>query len=130
VIAGPMITKRRPIRTEVSVRVAFASRKRPVSCSSRTKARTTRIPMICSRMTPLMESMLSCIRWNSGISRVTSRPTITISTGTDTHTSQDSPGSSWIAMTIPPMDMIGTMTMKFRVIARASEPAGRRWCCG
>ncbi len=64
-----------------------------------------------------MESMLSCIRWNSGISRVTSRPTITISTGTDTHTSQDRPGSSWIAMTIPPMDMIGTMTMKFRVIS-------------
>ena len=38
---------------------------------------------------------------------------MTSRTGTETQTSQDSPASSRMAMMIPPMDMIGIMTMKF-----------------
>ena len=117
VMIGPISTNSRPIRTEVSVRAALASVNRSASWRSRTKARTTRMPMICSRITPLMASMLSCIRWNRGISRPTMIPTITSRIGTETHTSQDRPASSCTAMMIPPTDMIGTMTMKFSAIS-------------
>ena len=98
---------------DVLVSAALASVKRAASCRSRTNARTTRMPMICSRITPFTSSMFSCIRSNSGMSRLASTPTMTTRSGTDTHTSHDRPGSSWIAMTIPPIDMIGAITMKF-----------------
>ena len=38
------------------------------------------------------------------------------STATDTHTSQDIPASSRTAMMMPPMDMMGAVTMKFSII--------------
>ena len=37
-------------------------------------------------------------------------------TATDTHTSQDKPASSRTAMMMPPMDMMGAVTMKFSII--------------
>ena len=43
--------------------------------------------------------------------------TTTKRTGTETHTSQDSPASSRRAMMMPPMHMIGVETMKFRVMS-------------
>ena len=116
VMTGPSSTNSRPIRTDVSVRAALASVNRRVSWRSRTNARTTRMPWICSRSTPLTSSMLSCIRWNSGMRRATIHATITSSTGTETHTSQDRPGSSRMAMMMPPTAMIGTATMKFRAM--------------
>ena len=51
----------RPERNETSVKPALASAKRSVSCGSRTNARTTRMPLICSRRTELMRSIRICI---------------------------------------------------------------------
>ena len=56
----------RPARIAVSVSSALASANRLVSNGSRTKARTTRMPEICSRSTRLTTSMRSCIRRNCG----------------------------------------------------------------
>ena len=116
VITGPSSTKSRPISTEVRASAPLASVNRSASWRSRTNARTTRMPVTCSRITPLTASISSCMRRNSGIRRATMTPTITSSTGTETHTSQDSPGSSCTAMRMPPTAMIGTATMKFRPI--------------
>ena len=52
---------RRPTRSWVRVSSALAAPKRAVSCGSRTKARTTRMPEICSRSTRLTPSMRVCI---------------------------------------------------------------------
>ena len=112
-ITGNISTNSAPMRREMSVRSWFALRKRAVSNGSFTKARITRMPVICSRSTPLIPSMRSCMIRNHGINRETTRPSSTPITGMDTHTSHDSPGSSRRAMTIPPTHMMGAMTMKF-----------------
>ena len=58
---GNMNAISRPARSEVSVRSSLPLPKRAASCGSRTKARTTRMPVICSRSTWLTRSMRSCI---------------------------------------------------------------------
>ena len=110
---GNIRTNSAPMRSEISVRSWFARRKRSVSNGSFTNARTTRMPVICSRSTPLMPSRRSCMVRNHGMSLAISNPSITPITGMETHTSHDSPASSRRAMTIPPMHMMGAMTMKF-----------------
>ena len=92
------------------MRSALAFPNRAVSSGSRTNARTTRIPPICSRSTRLTSSIIDCIRRNRGTIRTTITPIAPARTGTDTATSHDSPGSSRSAMTIPPMHMIGAAT--------------------
>ena len=100
----------RPALVATAVRSALALPNRAVSSGSRTNARTTRIPPICSRSTRLTSSIIDCMRRNRGTIRTTITPIAPASTGTDTATSHDSPGSSRSAMTIPPMHMIGAAT--------------------
>jgi len=102
---------RRPTARAVPVYWVLASAKRARSCSSRTKARTTRIPVICSRSTRLTQSTDSCISLNCGIIRRMTRPMQSASSGTATATSQDSPTSSRRAMTTPPTIMMGAETI-------------------
>ena len=106
----------RPARTAVSVRFAFASPNRWVSCGSRTNARTTRIPVICSRSTRLTPSMFTCIRRNCGTIRDAIRPIDAASNGTATATSHDSPTSSRTAMKMPPTIVIGAATSRVQVV--------------
>ena len=55
-----------PTPSDMSVSSVLASPNRSCSWSSRTKARMTRMPVICSRRTRLTVSMRSCIVRNSG----------------------------------------------------------------
>ena len=83
--------------------------KREVSYGSRTNARTTRMPVICSRSTRLTVSMRVCISRNSGrILRMISVIEMA-STGTATATSQDRPMSSRSAMITPPTMVMGAV---------------------
>ena len=101
----------RPTRRAVPVRVALAPPNRSVSWSSRTKARTTRMPVICSRRMRFTLSIEVCMSRNCGsICRMTS-PTAMASTGTATATSQERPTSCRSAMTMPPIMLIGADTM-------------------
>ena len=70
-MAGNISTNKEPIFSETSVRSLLAAPKRSASWGSRTKARTTRMPMICSRRTPLSRSIFSCMERKSGIRRTT-----------------------------------------------------------
>ena len=88
----------------------MASPKRAVSFGSRTNARTTRRPVICSRITSLMRSMRSCILWNCGTIRTITRPTLMMRAGTLTSSSSESGPSSRTAMIEPPMIVIGAAT--------------------
>jgi len=112
---GPMSTKMRPMRTATSVRASLAAANRRVSCSSRTKARMTRRPMICSRSTALTSSVRSCMTVNSGISCRISRAMMMTTTGAEAHTSQDRPASSRTAMMMPPTTISGRLTMKLSI---------------
>ncbi len=68
---GNMKACSRPAVSEMSVSETLASPKRSASSGSRTKARTTRMPVICSRSTWLTRSMRSCMSWNCGTIRET-----------------------------------------------------------
>ena len=116
VMMGNIVTNRLPILSESCVMSSLASVKRSVSWASRTKARTTRMPVICSRSVPLMASSLSCMTRKSGMSLAMSAEMTPRSTATETHTSQERPASSRMAMMMPPMAIIGADTMKFMVI--------------
>ena len=72
---GNMNAMSRPARSDELVSDWLATSKRAPSSGSRTKARTTRMPVICSRMTWLTRSMRFCMCWNSGTSRTTTIPT-------------------------------------------------------
>ena len=76
----------RPTLRAVLVRVALATPNRSVSKSSRTKARTTRMPVICSRMIRFTLSIEVCMSRNCGIIFRMTRPTAIASTGTATAT--------------------------------------------
>ncbi|OPZ51480.1 MAG: hypothetical protein BWY91_02675 [bacterium ADurb.BinA028] len=57
---------RLPTPSDAPVSVSLASAKRAFSCGSRTKARTTRMPVICSRRMRFTESIESCMTRNRG----------------------------------------------------------------
>ena len=114
---GKIEAIRRPTEVAVAVRSALALSKRAVSYGSRTKARTTRMPVICSRSTRLTTSIRVCMTRNSGRIRMITRPTATASSGTATTTSQDSPTSSRSAMMMPPTMVIGAATSIVQVIS-------------
>ena len=69
VTVGNIAAISRPARSDVSVSSVLAPAKRAASSGSRTKARTTRMPVICSRSTELTLSMRNCITWNAGTIR-------------------------------------------------------------
>ena len=100
----------RPARSAVSVSSALTSPKRRASWRSRTKARTTRMPVICSRSTWLMPSMRSCMTRNWGTMRDTIRPTLITRAGMLMRRSSERPASSRIAITVPPMAVMGAAT--------------------
>ena len=97
----------RPARSEVSVSAALPSSKRSVSSGSRTKARTTRTPVICSRSTRFTASMRSCIHRNCGTIRRITDPTQMSSSGMLISSRAERPTSSRIAMKMPPTAVIG-----------------------
>ncbi|GAB3807606.1 hypothetical protein GCM10027605_38250 [Micromonospora zhanjiangensis] len=106
----------RPARNATEVRSSLAAANRSVSYGSRTNARTTRMPVICSRSTRLTVSIRVCISRNNGTIRRMIRPRASTRTGTQTTISQDSPTSSRNAMITPPMHMIGAATSMVQVI--------------
>ena len=105
----------RPTRSDTSISSVLATSKRCRSCSSRTNARITRMPVICSRTTRLIRSMRTCIVRNSGRIRTMIIPTMPTSTGTITSSRPDS-GMSWrSAITMPPTHMIGADTISVKL---------------
>ena len=67
-IRGNISTNSCPMRREIPESSSFTPAKRWRSWSSRTKARTTRMPTTCSRSTPLMSSIRPCMERNRGMS--------------------------------------------------------------
>ncbi|GAP60342.1 hypothetical protein AHiyo1_38470 [Arthrobacter sp. Hiyo1] len=116
ITTGNMRAMSRPARNAISVTSRFAEAKRSVSMSSRTNARTTRMPASCSRSTRFTVSIRTCILRNSGTNRLTMRPTATSSTGTLTAISQDNCASCRTAMMTPPMLSMGAATMRVQDI--------------
>ena len=100
----------------MSVSSVFARPNRRVSCGSRTNARTTLMPVICSRRIRFTVSIRVCMARNCGSIRTITAPIAATSTGTHTAISQDSPTSSRSAMTIPPTHMIGAATSMVQVV--------------
>jgi hypothetical protein len=100
-----------PMRNAIPVRSLFASSKRSASAGSRTNARTTRMPVICSRSTRLTVSILGCISRNLGIIRLMMKPMLPARTGMHTSNRRDSARSSRTAITMPPTHMIGAITI-------------------
>ena len=113
----------RPARRAVSVTSSLARAKRAVSTSSRTNARTTRMPVSCSRSTRFTVSIRVCMSRNSGTIRVMISPTPASSTGTLTAISQDSCRSCRMAMITPPMQSMGAATMSVADISTSC------WTC-
>ena len=107
ITSGNMVAIQRPARTATSVRSPLATAKRCASCGSRTNARTTRMPVICSRRTRLTSSMRDCISRKLGTIRLTTSPTERKSSGTTTARIQPSPASSRSAISTPPTIRIG-----------------------
>ena len=98
------------------MRSPLASSKRSASCGSRTKARTTRMPVICSRITRLIWSMRSCISWKAGTISATITPRMTAAAGMATARITERPGSSRTAMTMPTTIVIGAPIAIVQVI--------------
>ncbi len=101
VTVGNIAAWSRPRRSDVSVRSWLASAKRATSWGSRTNARTTLMPVICSRRTRLTASIRSCITWKPGTIWKTIEPSSTEAAGTHTSRTTDRPTSSRSAMITP-----------------------------
>ena len=110
----------RPTRRAVSVTSRLARAKRSTSMGSRTNARTTRMPAICSRSTRLSVSMRFCINRNCGTIWITIAPIAIASTGTATTSSQARPMSSCRARMMPPIPVIGAATSNVQVISTST----------
>ncbi len=61
ITTGNMAAIQRPTVTDTSVSSAFARPNRSLSSGSRTKARSTLMPVICSRRTRFTMSIRACI---------------------------------------------------------------------
>jgi hypothetical protein len=83
----------RPVMSEVPVSLALTTSKRCTSWRSRTKARTTRRPEICSRSTRLTLSRRSCMSRYCGIIRPMMIPREIASAVMLTPSSHDRPAS-------------------------------------
>ena len=113
---GKKVSMRRPTRSEVVVSSLLARLKRVASHGSRTNARMTRRPAICSRSTRLSVSIRTCICRNSGSACSRIATMIVPITMTATAISHDRPMSSRRAMKMPPTIMIGACTIMNAVI--------------
>ncbi len=94
ITVGNMNACRRPVTRATEVRSSLALPKRLVSAGSRTKARTTRMPVICSRRTLLTTSMRSCILRKPGTILEITAPMQISSTGMLTAKINERPASS------------------------------------
>ncbi len=101
ITVGNVAAISRPARSAVWVSSSLACEKRATSCGSRTNARTTRMPVICSRSTRLTRSMRSCIAWNDGTIRYTIEPSESTAAGMANRMITDSPRSSRTAKKMP-----------------------------
>ena len=117
VTVGNITAISRPERSDVPVRSALPWRKRSVSSGSRTKARTTRMPVSCSRSTWLMRSMRTCMRRNWGIMREIVVPTASSSTGMATTRIHARPTSWLSARMMPPAAVMGAATSIVHVMS-------------
>ena len=104
---GPRAPMRKPTGSRTPLVSVFAFSKRCDSVLSRTKARTTRTPVTCSRITRLMASSLACSRLNSGPILEKMMPVTSSTIGRMTAMDQVSSPFCWMAMTRPPTNMIG-----------------------
>jgi hypothetical protein len=104
----------RPAPTATSMSPVLARSNRSRSWSSRTNARTTRMPVICSRSTRLIPSSRVCIIRNRGRIRTTATASTAPRSGTTTRSSADSCTSSRSAMTTPPTIITGAAIMIVR----------------
>ena len=104
---GNIIVIRRPPLSDVAVSSSLACLNRAVSSGSRTNARTTRRPVICSRRIRLMASMQSCIFLNAGTIRTTIAPSRIAATGMTMTRMIDSPTSWRTARMTPTTRVIG-----------------------
>ncbi len=120
---GNISASRLPVAIAMSVSSTLAFRNRCCSYSSRTNARITRLPVICSRSTRFTVSRRSCMVRNSGRSLRTIKVTQMPRTGTTATSTADSGTSRPSASTMPPTHMIGADTIRVNVI-RASI-----WIC-
>ena len=111
ITVGNIVAIHRPVLTATAVSSSFAVPNRFASTGSRTKARTTRMPVTCSRRIRFTASMRVCISRKPGTIREMIPPTARNSSGTQTASSQDSPRSSRIAISTPPTIMIGAATI-------------------
>ena len=105
----------RPTPTATVISSSFAPLKRARSSSSRTKARITRMPLICSRMMRLMASIRVCIERKSGRIRLMVKARTATSSGTTTSRSPESFTSSRRAMITPPTTMTGAAIIMVRL---------------
>ena len=119
ITSGNIVAIHRPARTETSVSPSFATANRSVSRGSRTNARTTRMPLICSRRIRLTSSIRVCTSRKFGTIWETTTPTETKRAGTTIASSQERPRSSRIAITMPPTIMIGTCTARVQPISES-----------
>ena len=113
----------RPATSDVSVSSSLTTRNRCTSWGSRTKARTTRMPVICSRRTRLTPSSLSCMSRNCGTIRPMMIPRAIASTGMLTPSSQDRPASWRKARMTPPMMVTGAARTNVHTMTTIS------WTC-
>ena len=117
----------RPDWSAVSVRSSLASAKRSASFGSRTKARTTRMPVICSRSTAFTLSIRICISWNDGTIRYTIEPSTMTAAGMANTRTIDSCRLSRTAMIVPITIVSGAAIIIVVAITTRVGPAGRRW---
>ena len=116
VAVGNINDCKRPPRSATSVTAALASLKRCFSSGSRTKARTIRIPVSCSRRISLMRSMRSCILRKVGTMLPIMIPSRTARIGIANIKIRDNPKSWCIARNTPPIDVNGALSNKVHVI--------------
>ena len=114
--SGNIAAMVRPTLTWMSRREELVASKRAASWRSRAKARTTRMPVICSRTTRLRSSIRFCWRLNSGPIRETMSPAPMPSSTTATAMIHDRETSARIAMTTPTTIMMGAPMRTARVM--------------
>ena len=108
--AGNASANSRLTRSAVAVRSVLAVANRSASWVPRLKARITRTPVICSRITWLMRSILSCIDWNRGTAKMIMPPMTATIKGTATIRTAESGTLVRSARIRPPMPMMGATT--------------------
>ena len=116
VTVGNISAISRPAASDVVVSSPLAAPNRALSSGSRTKARTTRMPVICSRSTWFTRSMRTCMSRNCGIIREITRPMAMSRTGMLTSSRRDSPPSSRTARMTPPMAVTGAAMRSVQVM--------------